>query len=106
MLRRNILRSLLFAAPAIVAAPTLMRISAKILLPSVEDVALMVSGIEQLSLNDIITTTLRNQSDKLAAQITANNAILQSMQSIQRYDMIKRNMQPIAYAKMIGMPIG
>ncbi len=31
--RRSALRSLFFAAPAIVAAPTLMRISAKFLMP-------------------------------------------------------------------------
>jgi len=41
MLRRNILRSLFFAAPAIVAAPTLMRVSAKFLLPETWDIAAM-----------------------------------------------------------------
>jgi len=41
MLRRNILRSLLFAAPAIVAAPSLMRVSAKFLMPEVWDINAM-----------------------------------------------------------------
>ncbi len=39
--RRNALRSLFFAAPAIVAAPTLMRVSAKFLMPVLPPIALV-----------------------------------------------------------------
>ncbi len=71
--RRNALRSLFFAAPAIVAAPTLMRISAKFL--TLEEAAVTPS------LDDLITATLRNQSAQLAKSVMKNNAILKHLLS-------------------------
>ncbi len=82
--RRGALRSLFFAAPAIVAAPSLMRVSAKFFAAE----PLIVTP-DFANLSDLISATLRNRSAELARAVTSNNALLrhlQSLNAIQRYD--------------------
>ncbi len=66
--RRNALRSLFFAAPAIVAAPTLMRVSAKFLMPAP---SVWYSGYETIAINPL------------------------DMQAIQRYHLLYANVSEI-----------
>ncbi len=67
-------RFFLLAAPAIVAAPSLMRVSSAVL-----DMLGPVEEELKYSLSDLITTTLRNRSHKLAEHVTQNNAILRML---------------------------
>lgn len=71
-------RFFLFAAPAIVAAPSLMRVSAAVL-----DTLTTYSGFApvEMSLNGLMTATLLNRSRKLADSVMRNNVILRIMTS-------------------------
>ncbi len=65
-------RFFLFAAPAIVAAPSLMRVStlAQFIMPAPQPI---------ISISELVNTTLRNRSHLLAASVMKNNAILQRL---------------------------
>ncbi len=66
-------RFLLLAAPAIVSAPSLMRVSAAVL-------DMLGPGEQELalpsSLSDLITETIRRRSHLIAEMVHKNNAIL------------------------------
>ncbi len=73
-------RFFLFAAPAIVAAPSLMRVSA-LFAPAQPLIITTIApdATTSLSFADILQTTLRNRTAYLAEQIMRNNAILQHL---------------------------
>ena len=73
--RRGALRGLFFAAPAIVAAPSLMRVSASVL----DSLAASLAPTPQYNISELITATLRARTPQLIANVTKNNAILQMM---------------------------
>lgn len=71
-------RFFLFAAPAIVAAPSLMRVSTALQLILPEQPAYWrTSGVS--GLDGLITATLRNRSHKLAENVIRNNALLKHL---------------------------
>ncbi len=76
-----------YAAPAIVLAPSLMKVSTAAMaegfkalkwehLPSVSDLLYGDQSHIRGGLSELITATLRNRSSKLAQNVTMNNAIL------------------------------
>ncbi len=68
-----------FAAPAIVAAPSLMRISSAIFaeMPiNIDAVAARIDGMISTDLSAIINATLRNRSKWVAETVMRNNALL------------------------------
>lgn len=63
MIKRRGLFGLFLAAPAIVAAPSLMRVST------------MPAGLTELSLSEIVVATLRANSSEIAANVAQHNAL-------------------------------
>lgn len=85
-------RFFLFAAPAIIAAPSLMRVSAAVLdsLPKAgnmawysgyDTVGLEPIGTETYSLSQLITETLHRRGHLLAEKVTKSNAIYAALVS-------------------------
>lgn len=66
-------RFFLFAAPAIVAAPSLMKVSALVLPPPDPPI---------LSFHDLVTTTLRSRMPHMIAQIEQSNALLRQLREV------------------------
>jgi hypothetical protein len=78
--RRSFLRGLL-AAPAVVSASSLMPV--KLFDPTPIGAWTRYSGYEpvHLTLNDIVTSTLRNHAAEVIANIEANNALLRYLKA-------------------------
>lgn len=72
-------RFFLLAAPAIVAAPSLMKVSAAVLDMLAPAETMAVDSAPYYGFETLLQTTLRNRSHLFAEQIMRNNAILKHM---------------------------
>ena len=68
-----------FAAPAIVLAPNIMRVSAAALenLPSINETMQRYSGYDTFNFSELVTSTLRNHAGAVAENVRMTNALWQ-----------------------------